>query len=111
MYLDPEVHAAITGQPVAIAATPGSAFRAFDGVLTGTMLHVVSGKLIVQAWRSINWPDGAIDSILTLTFLAEGDGGRIELTQINVPEVDFAGVYQGWEKYYWAPWRKYLEAV
>jgi hypothetical protein len=28
--------------------------------------------------------------------------------QVNVPEQDFAGVSQGWERYYWAPWREYL---
>jgi hypothetical protein len=27
---------------------------------------------------------------------------------LNVPDEDFAGVSQGWEKYYWGPWRDYL---
>ena len=73
------------------------------------MLHVEPKRLIVQTWRSINWPAEAIDSVLTLTFWEDGDGGRIELTHINVHDDDFAGVSHGWEKYYWNPWRAYLE--
>src|SRR5208337_434925 len=109
MYLDPKEHAAFTGLPVTIGAKPGDAFRAFEGALGGTILHVEPKRLIVQTWRSVSFPPTAIDSILILTFLPQGDGGRIELTQINVADEDFAGVSHGWEKHYWTPWRKYLE--
>ena len=37
----------------------------------------------------------------------QGDGAGVELVHVNVPEEDFAGVSQGWEKYYWAPCRAY----
>ncbi len=36
-------------------------------------------------------------------------GARIELVHTNVPEVDFAGVSQGWDKFYWTPWRACLD--
>ena len=49
-----------------------------------------------------------IDSVLVLSFWPENDWARIELAQINVAANDFAGVSQGWEKYYWTPWRAYL---
>jgi hypothetical protein len=45
---------------------------------------------------------------LILTFWPQGYGGRIELVHVNVADGDFAGVSQGWEKYYWSPWRQYL---
>jgi uncharacterized protein YndB with AHSA1/START domain len=108
MYLDPIEHAAFTGAPVTISAQPGAAFRAFNGVLTGTILQVVSKRLIVQSWRSPHWGPGDVDSTLILTFLPEKNGGRIELVHANVVDEDFAGVSQGWEKFYWAPWRAYL---
>ena len=108
MYLDPAEHAAFTGSPVTIAAQPGAAFRAFNGVLTGTILQVVPKRLIVQAWRSPHWGPGDIDSTLILTFLPEKDGGRIEVVHVNVVDEDFAGVSNGWEKFYWSPWRAYL---
>ena len=108
MYLDPVAHAAFTGAPVTIAATPGSAFSAFDGVLTGTILHVVPKRLVVQTWRSPHWGPDDLDSTLILTFVPERDGGRIELTHVNVVDSDFAGVSHGWERFYWTPWRAYL---
>ena len=108
MYLSAESHSAFTGMPVTIAADPGSPFKAFDGMLSGKMLHAEPRRMIVQTWRSANWPTETLDSILTLTFCRHGDGARIELVHINIPEEDFAGVSQGWEKFYWAPWREYL---
>ena len=108
MYLDPTSHAGFTGFPVTIEARARGAFRAFDGMLSGIILHIEPKKLIVQTWRSANWPAEAIDSVLTLSFWPENDGARIELVHVNVAEGDFAGVSQGWEKYYWTPWRAYL---
>jgi activator of HSP90 ATPase len=110
MYLDANTHAAITGQPTAFEAIEGAPFSAFDGVLTGKILHMEPKRLIVQTWRSTNFPAEALDSVLVLSFWPETGGARIELVQVNVPEEDFAGVSQGWEKFYWTPWKAYLES-
>lgn len=110
MYLDADAHAAFTGCAVTVEPLPGTRFTAFDGMLTGTMLHVEPKRLIVQTWRSANWPAAAVDSVLTLTFCKEGDGARIELVHANVPDEDFAGVSEGWTKFYWNPWRTYLSS-
>ena len=109
MYIDAAQHAAFTGKPVTIEPRAGAKFSAFDGMIGGTILHIQPKRLIVQTWRSINFPADAIDSTLILTFWPEKDGGRIELNHINVPEVDFAGISHGWEQHYWTPWRAYLE--
>lgn len=111
MYLDANVHAALTGAAVVIEPRPGACFTAFDGMLTGTMLHIEPKRLIVQTWRSANWSADAIDSILTLSFCHEAAAaGRIELVHVNIPDEDFAGVSQGWSKYYWEPWRAFLSS-
>ena len=109
MYLDPKLHETITGAPVTIIATPGSPFSAFNGMLSGKMLHSVHKHLIVQTWRSKNWKPEDIDSVLILTFWPSEQAGRIDLVHVNVPEHDIDGVMKGWEKYYWIPWRRYLE--
>lgn len=108
MYLDAKAHAAFTGSPAVIEPKPGTSFSAFDGLLTGKTLHVEPKRLIVQVWRSSNWPATAISSTLTLAFWPELAGARIELVHANVPDEDYAGVSRGWERYYWAPWRAYL---
>ncbi len=109
MYLDPEEHAAITGGEVVISPKPGSEFRAFNGALSGRMLVVVPKRMVVQTWRSSHWSADDLDSILVLTFHDGSAGGRIELVHVNVPDHDYDGVTQGWEKFYWTPWRRYLE--
>ncbi len=108
MYLDADSHAAFTGAAVTLEPRAGGAFRAFDGMLSGTILHVEPKRLVVQTWRSANWPAGAIDSVLVLTFWPDEQGGRIEVAHVNVDDADFAGISHGWEKYYWTPWRAYL---
>lgn len=111
MYLDARSHAAFTGAPAVVEPRAGTAFSAFDGILSGKILHVEPKRLTVQTWRSKNFPSGAIDSVLVLSFWTQGDGARIELVHVNVADEDFAGVSQGWEKYYWTPWRAYLEGT
>jgi activator of HSP90 ATPase len=109
MYLDAEEHSAFTGAPASISPVHGAPFSAFGGVLSGTILQVIPKRLIVQSWRSPHWGQSDLDSTLILTFLPDKEGGRIELAQVNVVDSDFAGVSHGWEKYYWTPWRAYLE--
>ena len=109
MYLDPIVHAEFTGAPVEISGLSGSPFRAFDGQLSGTMLLSVPKRQIVQAWRSVHWRPDDLDSTLILSFWPVSDSsGRIDLVHVNIVEHDFDGVTQGWEKYYWTPWRTFL---
>lgn len=108
MYINPLTHQAITGAPVDIGEKRGSKFKAFDGALTGTILEVIEPRLIVKSWRSVNFMDEDPDSTLILSFASEGDEGRIDLVHLDVPDQDYDGVSQGWEKYYWTPWRTYL---
>jgi uncharacterized protein YndB with AHSA1/START domain len=108
MYLDPRKHAAFTGSPVSIAARVGAPFKAFGGALSGKILHLVPNRLIVQSWRSTEFSRRDLDSTLVLGFFPDRKGARIELTHVNVADGDFAGVSEGWGKYYWTPWREYL---
>ncbi len=109
MYLDPDQHSAFTGKPVTIGAGQGAPFEAFDGMLTGKILHVVQSRLIVQSWRSALFHDENPDSTLILTFTSEQEEGRIDLVHLDVPEHDYDDVVAGWKKHYWDPWCKYLE--
>jgi len=109
MYLDPIQHAEFTGQPVTIGADYGASFKAFDGVLTGNMLKVVHPRLIVQTWRSALFHDEDPESTLILSFTPEQNEGRIDLVHLDVPAHDYDDVVVGWKKYYWDPWRAYLE--
>jgi uncharacterized protein YndB with AHSA1/START domain len=111
MYINPLTHQAITGVSVEIGDKRGSKFKAFNGALTGTILEVIKPKLIIQSWRSTNFMTEDPDSTLILSFTSEGDKGRIDLIHLDVPNQDYDGVNQGWEKYYWTPWRTYLTSI
>jgi activator of HSP90 ATPase len=110
MYLDPIAHEAITGGPVDIGTGEGCEFRAFDGVITGNMLAIITPTLIVQSWRSAEFKPTDRDSTLILSFTRQGEEGRINLVHLDVPDHDYDGVTDGWEKYYWIPWRRYLQS-
>ena len=107
-YIDPRLHSAMAGAPVEIGPEAGSKFSAFGGALSGSMITVLAPRLIVHSWRSVNFKDSDPDSTLILSFVPEGDQGRIDLIHLDVPEQDFEGVDKGWDKYYWTPWRNYL---
>jgi activator of HSP90 ATPase len=112
LYLDPKRHAAFTGGgKVTISPKPGSFFSAFDEMLTGITLFTIPSQLIVQRWRSMNFKETDLDSILILQFTQTGKQARIDLTHVNVPAQDHAGVTHGWKKYYWTPLRRYLKAT
>ena len=75
----------------------GAPFRAFDGMLTGTTLYTVPGRMIVQSWRSSGWKKRDVDSTLVLTFTPKGrSAARIDLVHVNVADQDFKGVSRGW---------------
>ena len=105
MYINAELHAAITGGAAEVHPEPGGLFKAFDGALTGRILHLVKSKLIVQTWRSVSFKDDDPDTTLILTFSREGDKGRIDMVHLDVPPHDYNGVKKGWNTYYWQPWR------
>jgi activator of HSP90 ATPase len=111
MYLNPSTHQAITGAPVEIGDKRGSEFKAFDGALTGTVFEVIRPRLIIKSWRSVNFMAKDPDSTLILSFTSEGNEGRIDLVHLDVPDQDYDGVNQGWDKYYWTPWRTYLASM
>ena len=109
MYLSPAGHRRITGMKATVGKRPGAPFRAFDGMLTGTTLYTVPGRMIVQSWRSSGWRKRDVDSTLVLTFTPKGrSAARIDLVHVNVADQDFKGVSKGWPNYYWKPWRKAL---
>jgi activator of HSP90 ATPase len=108
MYMNPALHAEITGGVAVVSSKPGSQFSAFDGTLSGATRAVVPPRLIVQSWRSRKFHATDPDSTLILAFSAHGENGRIDLVHLDVPTHDYDGVNEGWEIYYWTPWRAYL---
>ncbi|MGA8220960.1 MAG: SRPBCC domain-containing protein [Candidatus Acidiferrales bacterium] len=107
-YLDSKKHSAATGGLAQISRKVGGKFKAWHGQLWGHNLLIVPNRMIVQAWRSVNFKASDPDSILILRFSKVPGGGRIDLVHANVPPQDHAGVTKGWHIYYWKPWKEYF---
>lgn len=108
IYLNSELHAAFTGGPAEIHPEPGGTFTAFNGALTGRMIHVVKSRLIVQTWRSVSFNSDDPDTTLILNFSNEGENGRIDMVHMDVPRHDYNSVKKGWSTFYWNPLKTYL---
>ncbi len=109
IYMDSKKHSAAIGSNVSMSRKAGGRFSAFGGSIIGRNLVVIPGRVIAQTWRSRGWKKTDLDSILILTFSAAPGGGRIDLVHANVPDHDYAGVKDGWVRYYWKPWKAYLK--
>ena len=107
MYLDSTKHSKSTGMKARISRKVGGRFRAFDGMLEGKNLLVVPDREIIQLWRATHWKKED-SSILILTFSKVAGGAQLDLVHVGVPAYDQKGVREGWPKYYWKPWKKYL---
>lgn len=110
IYLDSRKHSDATGAPARMSRKVGGKFTAWGGALRRRNLMIVPWRLIVQAWRATHWAASDPDSILILRFSKVPGGAQIDLVHVNVPRHDHKGVGQGWPKYYWKPWKKYLGA-
>jgi activator of HSP90 ATPase len=108
MYLDSQKHSDATGGVARLSRKAGGKFTAWGGQLKGRNLLIVQKKAIVQLWRATHWPASDADSILILRFSKAPGGGQVDMVHENVPDHDHKGVTQGWPKYYWGPWKKYL---
>ena len=107
MYLDSRKHTVSTGAPAKISKKTGGRFTAFGSQLEGKNLLIVPGKRIVQLWRATHWKKGDW-SVLILDFDRVAGGTQVDLVHAGVPAYDHKGVREGWPKYYWRPWKKYL---
>lgn len=109
LFMNSAKHTAATGMPARISAKVGGNWSAFGGMILGKNLVLIPNKMIVQTWRSSEWKKKDPDSILVVSFeKSAGGGAQVELTHVGVPEYDHDGVTNGWMKFYWEPWRKYL---
>ena len=99
---------AFTESPATGAARVGGTFTVWDGYITGVHRELVKGKKIVQDWRTTEWPEGAADSRLELTFTRVKGGTEIRMVHSNVPAEQADSYRQGWFDYYWKPLQAYF---
>jgi activator of HSP90 ATPase len=110
LFMDSAKHSAATGVPAKISRKTGGKWFAHNGMICGKNLALVPNRMIVQAWRSKQWKTTDPDSVLVARFEKAPGGARVHLAHVGVPQHDHKDVTQGWRKYYWESWKKYIAA-
>src|SRR6185437_12740493 len=108
LYMDAKLHTTVTGDIAKISEKEGAIFSAFSGYITGKNLQLVKNKLIVQSWKGSDWKKKDLDSNFILQFHKQGNDTLLIMVHTNVPEKHAKGIKDGWNTYYWKPWKEYL---
>ena len=108
-WLNGKEHSAFTGGKATASAKVKGKFSAWDGYITGVNIDLKAGKKIVQAWRTTEFPDDALDSVLEV-HLAAKPGGKTALTliQTNIPKGQGIKYKGGWKNHYFEPMKEYF---
>jgi len=106
--LDPSMRAEWTGQRATGDPLVGSRFTTTDGYVFGKTTKLKEGKLIVQEWKTKEWPDGSHFSIVKYSLSKQRGGTRLNLNHSKVPTNLKDYVISGWKEYNWVPLRKYF---
>jgi activator of HSP90 ATPase len=107
-FVNARKHAAFTGSPATGSGRVGGRFTAWDGYIAGVHRQLSPGKKIVQDWRTTEWPEGAPDSRVELTFQKVKGGTEIKMVHSNVPAEQADDYRQGWIDFYWTPLKAYF---
>jgi activator of HSP90 ATPase len=108
LYMNKKKHGLIAGSPVTISSKAGSPFSAHGGYITGTNIHTVKDKLIVQTWRAKDWAPEEPDSTFTIMLEPSGKDTILYAIHSGVPDSKAEGIDKGWHDHYWKPWKQHL---
>ncbi len=104
-WLSSSEHSKMTG---AVANIQGDTFTAWDGYINGKTLETKPYERIVQTWRTNEFPEGASDSDLVISFSATEGGTQVTLEQTNIPDGQREGYEAGWKDFYFTPMTEYF---
>lgn len=108
LYMNSKLHGKVIDGPVKIKKKEGTTFSAYGDYITGKTLQLIPDKLIVQSWRASDWDSKETISTLILLFEQKGNDAVVCMTHVNVPDAKYQSIKEGWNLYYWKPWKAYL---
>lgn len=108
-WLDSEQHSAFTGGNTAeIDPAEGGTFTAWDGYISGKNLTLEPFKRILQLWRTTDFPEGADNSCIEVSFEETVGGTKISIKHDLIPEGQGESYRQGWIDFYFEPMKEYF---
>lgn len=109
MLMDSKLHSKFTDAKAKVNRKVGGRFTAYDGEIEGTNMRLTKDKLIIQKWRTSDWPPKHY-SVATFKITKQGKGSRLDFTQKDVPANKFKDISSGWKEYYWDRMKALIES-
>ena len=106
-WLSSEGHTEMTGGEATCDDEVGSEFTAWDGYITGKNVSFEPNQLIVQKWRTSEFPEGDEDSDLIVRIEPHEEGSKVTIVHMNIPEGQ-TQYKQGWVEHYFEPMKSYF---
>jgi len=87
-WIDPEKHGALTDSTVISDedGTVGSSYTASDEYIHATFTEQEPGACIVQSWRSTEFSEDAVDSIIEVILTPVASGAKVTINHSDIPE-------------------------
>jgi activator of HSP90 ATPase len=86
-----------SGDKAELIAEPNAEFSLWDGSIVGKMVSLEPGKKIVQQWYFGDQPEA---SIVTMKLHDHPKGTSLEIEHINIPDLDYDDIIDGWVNVY-----------
>ena len=106
-WLDSGEHSRMTGSSATVSGEVGGEFEAWDGYIQGKNLELQPPGRIVQLWRTSEFADSEVDSLLEVRFEPEGEGTRVTIRHTRLPEHGLQ-YRQGWQDSYFTPMKSHF---
>ncbi len=103
-WLNSRQHTEMTGGKAVVSSKIGGRFKAWDGYITGKNIELVKDKRIIQLWRSSEFSENDLDSLLVVNLEDVSDGCKV--TIVHSQNTNYK---QGWIDYYLLPMKSYFK--
>jgi len=107
-WLDSEGHTKMTGRTSIASTEIGAKYTAAYNYISGVNVELVSGKRILQTWRTTDFTDSDPDSQIEVILEPISGGTRLTLHHTNVPDDHTGYENGGWQTNYFEPMKKFF---
>jgi activator of HSP90 ATPase len=108
-WLNSKQHTDMTGFESFVSSKVGGKFKAGDGYITGRNLDLVKDNRIIQTWRSSEFADSDLDSLLVVNLEDIRGGCKATIEHTQIPKGQGNAYKQGWIDYYLLPMKAYFK--
>jgi activator of HSP90 ATPase len=108
-WLDSTIHSEMIGGSSEIDPIVGGRFTAWDEYISGTTIQLISGKKIVQKWRTVEFSEKDKDSLLEIILETTKKGTKLTLKHSGIPNGQGDSYKQGWVDHYFQPMENYFK--